>query len=529
MVKKIKYNFFIHHDYFIFYYVNTMATEIIKKFIYDSITNNNLQDHELITNLYPIFKLSIKLSDLVIDNINDRMTTDSKKNIIHFIMLMVKNQHNYEILDNPNIVRLLNNQTDSNHYETKTCLDFLNIKRISNNYTLFFNIKDIDFCHTITINFLTLYSKANHNELLYAMIYENKNQELYAHFTECCLYFDNLAYSVPTIILSYKRHSDQIKAINKFINIAYHLKKIRNYHLLFAIMVGLSNTNITRLPYLWNDNNKTLESLNKLIDPTNNFENYKGIINKKDYFIPYLGIVMRDIKYALEDKLIDNNEVNKDLLLKLNNLVTKYKNISYSGTYIYDHGIDRFIQQINIIKDEEQLYKLSFEFHKITKRPSRMIMMQESNNIYTKSIDDWSVHDVITWLKYINLDECSKSFQYHHIDGKKLMLMNEKDFNHIGINRFGHIKLLTYELVNLLNPKLQYKNLLNKSLSSWTKHDLGSFLKYNNFEEYFNLFNNNEITGDTLPIFTIDDFQSIGVNIKDGEKIIDLIKNLKNN
>lgn len=506
-----------------------MTEEIIKKFINESITNNNIQDHELITILYPIFKLSTKLSNFVVENINDQMTTISKQNIIHFIMLLVKNQYDDEIINNPIVIRLLNNRIDNIHYESKTCLEFLNIKQISNNYLSFFDIKDTDFCQSITINFLTLYSKTNHNELLYAMIYENKNKELYIHFSECCLYFDNLAYSVPTIILSYKRQSDQIKAVNKFINIAYYLKKIHNYHLLFAIMVGLSNTNITRLPYLWIDNNKTLESLNKIISPINNFEKYRSIINKQDFFIPYFGIIMRDIKFTIEDKLVnENGEINKDLLLKLNNHVTKYKNIKYSGTYVNDHGVDKFIQQINVIKDEEQLYKLSINFHKIIKRPSRLAMINENTNIYIRNIDIWSTNDVLLWLKYINLEEYIKPFQHHNINGKKLILMNEKEFYHIGISNFGHIKLLTYELINMLNPKLHYKNLLNKSLKSWTKHDIGSFLKYNNFEEYFDLFNNNEITGEVLSIFTIDDFRSIGINLQDCNKLISLIKSLIN-
>ena len=46
-----------------------MTDEIIKDFIINTINNNNLFDHELITNLYPIFKLKIKLSEIVANSI----------------------------------------------------------------------------------------------------------------------------------------------------------------------------------------------------------------------------------------------------------------------------------------------------------------------------------------------------------------------------------------------------------------------------------------------------------------------------
>ena len=263
------------------------------------------------------------------------MTIETKNSLFHFILLVIKNHYDYEIINNKSIQLLFGEQLATiKDHGIKNCLDLINIKYISTTYTSFFELKNTNFCHTTTINFLKLYNKTNHNELLYAMLYDNKKQDLYANFTECCLYFDNLAFLVPTVILSYNQ-VDQIKAINKFINIAYKYKKVRNYHLLFAIMAGICNTNISRLPYL-QISNKKMDSLTKIIDPSRNFENYNNEISKQDEYIPYFGIIMRDIKFALEDNICNENEINKNSLLKINNHISKYKNIHLSGSYTYE-------------------------------------------------------------------------------------------------------------------------------------------------------------------------------------------------
>ena len=152
-----------------------MTDEIIKTFIYYSIKNNNIQDHDLITNLYPIFKQKKGLSEIVLEIVTEQLTDENKNNIIHFILLMIKKHIDHDFINNQKIIQLFGDKLDHlKKPDKKSWLDLLNLKYISNKYTSFFDIKDIDFCHTITINFLILYGETNHHELLYECFMKTK-------------------------------------------------------------------------------------------------------------------------------------------------------------------------------------------------------------------------------------------------------------------------------------------------------------------------------------------------------------------
>ena len=102
--------------------------------------------------------------------------------------------------------------------------------------------------------------------------------------------------------------------------------------------------------------------------------------------------------------------------------------------------------------------------------------------------------------------------------------MSEKELYNIGITKLEHIKILLYEIINLLNPNLHYKNLFNKNITKWNNHDLGTFLKHIGLIKYFNLFIENEITGNILSKLSINQLQSIGIDSEDIDNLIDNIK-----
>lgn len=96
-----------------------------------------------------------------------------------------------------------------------------------------------------------------------------------------------------------------------FINLCAELKKLRNYHILQAILSGLGMYDVTRCTKLWADLKpellQTYQSLNQEMNPVGNYKQYRNLIQMNAEqnlsYLPCVSVISRDLIIMKEGNL----------------------------------------------------------------------------------------------------------------------------------------------------------------------------------------------------------------------------------
>ena len=167
---------------------------------------------------------------------------------------------------------------------------------------------------------------------LYKAIYLKKDKNIKSpNVIENINSFNKLTFFIIEDIISYDQPSDRAKIIDKWIQVADYCKVNKDYNDTIAINSALNSYIITGL----NLTNKELKSKSKdLIKNIGKFcacdGNYKNIReeieklnNKKEYFYPYLGMMLKDITFFEEKSkyLVDGELINFEKIENIHNIM----------------------------------------------------------------------------------------------------------------------------------------------------------------------------------------------------------------
>ncbi|CAG5094555.1 Oidioi.mRNA.OKI2018_I69.XSR.g13661.t3.cds [Oikopleura dioica] len=92
-------------------------------------------------------------------------------------------------------------------------------------------------------------------------------------------------------------------SLKQFIQTCIHLKELKNYNSLFAIISGLDHTAVARLKQTWTavspKNRKKFEELKALMEPSRNFSTYRSLKQKNEVppLIPFVPVVKKDLTF----------------------------------------------------------------------------------------------------------------------------------------------------------------------------------------------------------------------------------------
>ena len=180
--------------------------------------------------------------------------------------------------------------------------------------------------------------------------------------------FHQLSYLVPTILLLVDHTIEaRISTVKKFIKICKELRSGHNYHLLFAIVAGLNNLSVQRIPFLWKSGaahtNGFIE-LCHLVNPSGNFSKYREDMKKNEThhpMVPYIGTVITELKHALEGDLYDfpNESLDWQTHNRIVDIVTRVKNTnSVYKLKSTNNFICEWIFSFDICDDDDMLYDM---------------------------------------------------------------------------------------------------------------------------------------------------------------------------
>lgn len=178
-----------------------------------------------------------------------------------------------------------------------------------------------------------LLNKIEYKELYGALFTKNAKEINSPNIMENIKKFNNLTLFIIEDILSYDFPKDRAKMIDKWVLIAQYCKKRKDQSNCFAINTSLNHYIITGL----NLTQKEIKSNTRIImkeisEYCNLIGNYKVFreeiknIKQKEFFVPYLGTLLRDFTFLEESGkyLIKGNLINFEKLENVQNSLDKF-------------------------------------------------------------------------------------------------------------------------------------------------------------------------------------------------------------
>lgn len=215
----------------------------------------------------------------------------------------------------------------------------------------------------------SLLNKVQRRELYKAVYLKKNKNQICPNVMENIEKFNRLSFFIILDILSYDDYKDRAKMIEKWIKIEEYCKNKYNFNDMLAINSALNNYIITGLQITLKEINKKFtniqKEINKLCDCKGNYKNlrdYMANLKKDEYYLPYLGILLRDLafyeeksKYIIKGVLINFEKI--EIIQKIIEKFFKFK-------YLPKKEIGKTPKQLNFFDcleniQEEKLEKIA--------------------------------------------------------------------------------------------------------------------------------------------------------------------------
>ena len=287
-------------------------------------------------------------------------------------------------------------------------------------------------------------------------------------------YFTWLSSWVSTaILLSGNSGGDldvQANIITKFIKIAKNLRNLNNFQAVAAIIAGLKSQPISRLKSVWKKVQKRIilwfTQLGTLISVDDNFKVYReSILSIKDHgALPFLAPSLRDFTFIQDGNpshvVVDGKRILNLEKLKLfgRQLFSILRFQNYLPTYNTDIDPSLALSILSEdIKDEEELYRQSYKYEKISESViDKDDMIDEKKHFQFSpsclNINEWTETDVVNFFISLGFEHQAEISENLKTDGKNLVkIWQEKKLDELGFVKIGNTKRVNRLIINLLN------------------------------------------------------------------------------
>ena len=322
-----------------------------------------------INNIRKSIKLYKTQDENILNNIKDiqnfLLTKKPNLNTIKNSILFYKNI-NYKLFPGKNksddikIKKLRKSNTEDNLLKKK--------KKIKESKG-YFDVSDWDekdIGNKLMLISESLINKIQRKELYKAAYLKKNKYKICPNVMENIDKFNKLSFFIILDILSYDSPKDRAKMIEKWAKIAEYCKKINDFNDLFAINSALNNYIITGLNLTFKEiSKKTLsliKEINKFCDCKGNYRTLRDYISNlksNDYYLPYLGILLRDLTFFEEkSKYIVNGVL---INIEKIEIIQKTMDNFFKFRYLVKKEVNKIPKQLNFFENLENLENLKEE------------------------------------------------------------------------------------------------------------------------------------------------------------------------
>ncbi|KAI6236707.1 hypothetical protein M3Y95_00186900 [Aphelenchoides besseyi] len=197
--------------------------------------------------------------------------------------------------------------------------------------------------------------------------------------------FNSLSSWIQCMILSKSTPSERAAIISKFVNVGKHLRKLANFNTLYAVIGGVSHSNISRLSKtqacLSQETRKDLNMLTNLLSNSNNFCSYRRALQEvKGFRIPIMGIHLKDlIAWAGGQNFDKTRRISERRLFQLGQLLSYFLGANRSAHNFPEANMDLINTlkvSLDIVYNEEDIYALSLK-----REPRTLLNFQNSKPV----------------------------------------------------------------------------------------------------------------------------------------------------
>ena len=353
------------------YYVDDLnnkeksSTDIINNLlnkVFNKNTNMISEKEEIMNQIYYISSLlDISEGQLILPN----DISEAKSEMTFYSSINSRKKNIFEDLKRPSSLSLS---------RTRSCINTFSIRSRSNapNFSLknYFCITDWnpeDIGDKLTQVSKSLLNRIKPRELLRGIYLKKEKNITSPNVVNCINNFNKLTSFIIEDVISYDTPKLRARTYESWVQVCDYCKTIRNYNDCLAIYSALNNYIITGLNLTLKEIKSKTKSLFETISKFCTVEdNYKNIRNDMlicaqdgDSFIPYLGMLLRDINFLEESSKYINEKglINMEKIEKMNNLLEKYFNYKkdekkkFIGRRIPNDL--NFLEKLEIIQEED--------------------------------------------------------------------------------------------------------------------------------------------------------------------------------
>ena len=326
--------------------------------------------------LMNVIKYMIKILDVRDkDNISQKNIIEAKS-IIQFYN-EIKNNKKKDLNNNVNTVSTSKMNKYNLFAKTRT-LSANNVLLRSNNIKINPNIKEYFYIidwpteeigNKLTQVSISLLNKINPREL-YKGVFLKKEKEITSpNVCNTINNFNKLTSFIIEDIISYNSPKTRARVYEKWVQVCDYCRSIKNYNDCIAIYSALNNFIITGLSLTFKEikyrTKSTFEQISVLCSCEANYKNIRNDMHlceeKGITFIPYLGMILRDINFLEESFKYINQKgcINMEKIEKINDLLERYfkyrikdENNKFSDLKKCSKELN-FFDKLEVIKEED--------------------------------------------------------------------------------------------------------------------------------------------------------------------------------
>ncbi|KAM9986321.1 hypothetical protein ACTFIY_010750 [Dictyostelium cf. discoideum] len=206
---------------------------------------------------------------------------------------------------------------------------------------LLFNFDISDIAIQITLMEFDLFKNIKSKEFLnLAWTHKTEKTKLSPNIVRFIEHFNSVSFWLQTCIVKSGKIKERVAVLKKVIALADVFVQLNNYYGAMEVLSSLESSAVSRLHKTWEQvpqsSIQSLQSLQKLLSPQENFKNYRERISKcGSCCIPYIGLYLSDLTfihegnpdYYQQSKLINFSKL-REVAITINT-IKQFQNIFY--------------------------------------------------------------------------------------------------------------------------------------------------------------------------------------------------------